>query len=257
MRRPWRLRAAAVIAVATLFTSGCLRADTPDPVSSTDLQNGLAQKLAKAGTPAKWVHCPNPLPSQVGATTTCDVTFRNDDPVTALLTTTQVDGGKADWEITRAQLSKDQVTKRVSMLTGVKNVDCDSGMSGQVGTWVFCRYSRDGVTRNEIVEVGKVNGLEIKLTVTPLLPAAQVQDRVKTELIYVYGREPDLTLCDGDLSGVVGNAIRCVVTYDNVQDSWLVTVTGVTDGVINFTLASAAPGKRPPGRVDSCPGCPG
>lgn len=245
MRRPWRLRAAAVVAVATLFTTGCLRAGAPDPVSSTDLQNGLAQRLAKAGTPAKWVNCPNPLSSQVGATATCEVTFKNNDSVSALLTTTQVEDGNADWEITRAQLSKDQVTKRVAAINGVKNVDCDSGLSGQVGSWVFCRYTRDGVIRNEIVEVEKVNGLDIKLRVTPLMLADQVQDRVKTELASVYGREPDLTVCNGDLSGAVGNAIKCVVTFDNIQDSWMVTVTGVTDGVINFTLTRpVAPGNR-------------
>ncbi len=230
------LRAVSVVAIGALCATGCAREVPPDPVSSVDLQNGLAQQLVRSGTPAKWIKCPNSLSAQVGATTRCDVTFNQNDSVTALLTTIKVDGGKAVWEVTQAQLSKDQVAKRVAGITGAKNVDCESGLSGRVGSWVPCSVSKNGATLNQTVEITEAKGLSLKLAVIGFLPLQQVEDKVAAKLTPLYGRPPDQTKCSGELSLVPGSTIRCVATIDGNADKWAVTVTGVSDGSIDFNV---------------------
>ena len=87
------MRAAAVVAITTLCATGCARSGTPEAVSSTELQNGLAEQVTKTGASAKWIDCPKPLAARVGATARCDVTFSPSDAVTALLTTIEVVDG--------------------------------------------------------------------------------------------------------------------------------------------------------------------
>jgi len=248
-------RAAVLVAIATVLVSGCARKPPPDPVSAADLQNGIATQLDQARTPAKSVKCPEPLASEVGATTRCDVTFSDTDSVTALLTTTKVAAGKTTWEVTQAQLSKDQLVKRVSALNGAKDVDCDSGTSGRVGNWVSCQVTKNGVKLNQTAQITEAKGLLIKVSLTEFLPLPQLVDQVAAKLVPIYGRRPDSTECSGDLPGTPGSTIDCVATIGDNADSWAVTVTGVSDGAIAFDVARPQRGRS--GAIDMCPGCPG
>jgi hypothetical protein len=248
-------RAAVLVAIATVLVSGCARKPPPDPVSAADLQNGIAKQLDQARTPAKSVKCPEPLASEVGATTRCDVTFSDTDSVTALLTTTKVAAGKTTWEVTQARLSKDQLVKRVSALSGAKDVDCDSGTSGRVGNWVSCQVTKNGVKLNQTAQITEAKGLFIKVSLTEFLPLPQLVDQVAARLTPIYGRRPDSTECSGDLPGTPGSTIDCVATIGDNADSWAVTVTGVSDGAIAFDVARPQRGRS--GAIDMCPGCPG
>lgn len=231
---------AAVIAIVSSLTTGCAHSGTADPVSPADLQAGLAARTAQTGTVATWVSCPNSLAAQVGATTRCDVTLKDRNSVTALLTTTQVEDGKAVWEITEAQLSKDQVAKRVSAAMGVKDVKCDSGMTARVGNWVPCHIKKYGTTVQQTAEVTAVKGLAVTLTVVEFMPLQQVEEAVKGRLIPLYGRAPDQIRCKEDLPGIPGRTVGCRTTIDGRVDDWVVTVTGVSQGNIDFDVARSA-----------------
>ncbi len=250
------IRAAAVAAITVLCATGCDRASAPDPVSSIDLQNGLAEKAAESGASVKWIDCPKPLAAHVGATARCSVTFSSSDAVTALLTTTEVIDGKATWEITQVTLTKDQVAKRVAGVSGAKNVECDAGIDGRPGSWVACRSNENNVGLNQSVEVAEVKGLQVKLKVTPFMPEQQVVTKVADKIAALYGRRPDRTKCDGDLPGIPGKTIDCVATIDSNADNWTVTVTGVSGGNIDFDVTPKATGASV-SNLYKCPGCPG
>lgn len=242
--------------MTTLCVTGCSRNVAPDAVSSIDLRNGLADQVAKSGASARSIDCPKPLAARVGATARCDVIFSASDAVTALLTTTEVVDGKANWEITQIKLTKDQVVKRLAAITGAKNIECDSGVDGQPGSWVACRSTDNGASLNESVEVTEVKGLQVKLKATPFMSEDQLLAKVQDKLTALYGSKPDITKCKGDLTGIVGKTVDCVSTVDNTPEKWLVTVTGVSGGSIDIDISSPSRGISV-GGADKCIGCPG
>lgn len=249
-------RATALVAVVLVGVCGCSRgSDSGGAVTAADLQKSLVDQLAAAGTPSTWVSCGKDLPGRVGAMTRCDVSFSPDTTVTAVLTTTQVRGDEITWEITGPELTKDQVTKRVAGLTSAQSATCDSGLEGRPGKWVQCQVTKNGVTLSEAVEVKDVLGLSLDLELTQAIPRQQLEDAVLTRVTPLYGRRPDSAQCAGDLPGVVGSTVACVVTNGDNPDSYVATVTGIPGGFVNFDVTKPSATKRD--GVDRCPGCVG
>jgi hypothetical protein len=246
-------RVAAVGAMAMILCSGCSRDAQPNPMSAVELQSGIAAQLSQAGTPPRWVECPHPLASHIGATTRCEVTFNDTDSVTALITAIKVDAGTTEWEITQAQLTKEQLVKRVAAMTGAKDVDCVSGIVGRVGNWVPCHVTINGVTVNQTAQIVDAKGLSLQVGVTQFMPLPQVEQQVEARLTALYGRRPDRTRCSGDLPGVPGSTIKCAATIGDNVDGWAVTVTGVSQGTIEFDVALPQRGAVgvPPGGAPS------
>lgn len=235
------VRATAFVAVAVLGVSGCSGSDKPQPsVSSAELQKSLVEQLTQAGTPSTWVNCPKDLPGRVGATTRCEVRFSQDNSVTALLTTTEVDGGRIAWEITGPELTKDQVTKRIAAMTSAQSATCDSGLDGRPGDWVVCHVTRNGVALNQVAEIKDVRGLAVDLTVTPAIPQQQLEDLVLGRVAPLYGRRPERAQCEGDLPGTLRATVACTVTVGGKPDKYIATVTGVPGGFVNFDVTRAS-----------------
>lgn len=229
-------RAIVFVAAAVLGVSGCSGSEPQPSVSSAELQKSLVEQLAQAGTPSTWVNCPKDLPGRVGATTRCEVRFNQDNSVTALLTTTEVGGGKIAWEITGPELTKDQVSKRIAAITSAQSATCDSGLDGRPGEWALCHVTRNGVALNQVVEIKDVRGLALDLAVTPAIPQQQLEDLVQARVAPLYGRRPDRAQCEGDLPGTLGATVTCTVTVGDKPDKFIATVTGVPGGFVNFDV---------------------
>ena len=234
--------ATALLAVALVGVAGCSRgSDAHASVSAAELQKAIIAKLAQAGTPSTWVNCPEDLAGEVGATTRCDVMFSSDNSVTALLTTTQVEGDRVDWEITGPELTKDQVTRRVAGLTSAQEASCDSGLAGRPGTWVQCQTTRNGLTIGQTVEVKDAKGLYLDLLLTPMIPKSQVEEMLLARLTVANGVRPTSAECLGNLSGTNGSRVECVVTLPGGnRDTYLLTVNSGSNSSINFEYAPAA-----------------
>lgn len=230
-------RATALAAVGVMCVSGCSQsAQTREPVSRAELQKALVDKLAKDGTPSTWVKCPKDLAGTVGAMTRCDVKFSSDNTVTAVLTTTEVSGDHVTWEITRPELTKDQLAERVAGLTSAQSATCDSGFDGGKGEWVQCRTTSNGVTNVQVVEVKDTRGLMLDLTITTVIPKQEIEDAVAARVTPLYGRTPDSVQCKGGLHRTVGEVSRCVVKSGESRDTYLVTVTGVSPEAVDFDV---------------------
>lgn len=229
-------RAAILAAVALIAAGipGCAGKESAVGLSAADLQRDLSEKLAAEGTPAKSVACAKDLPAAVGRTTRCVVEFSPSDSIDAILTTTGVDGGKVSYEITRPELTREQLAKRVAAMAVAQSATCESGLDGQVGDWALCEVTKSGATVRQAVEVRRVKGLTLDLAVTQVLPKQQLEDELMTRLTTVLGRRPDKAECAGDLSGVIGTSMDCVVTLNDKPQPYVVTVTGLSGGVINF-----------------------
>jgi hypothetical protein len=231
------------MAVGVALLSGCSGGtDSPDSVSSVELQKGLVEKLAQTRIPTTWVNCPKDLPGKVGATTRCDVEFSSDNSVTALLTTTEVSGDTISWEITGPELTKDQVAKRVAGLMSAQVATCDSGLDGRSGDWVQCQVTRYGSTSIHTVEVKDVEGLTLNLGLTAVIPKQQLEESVLARLTPLYGRRPDSAECGGGLLGAVGETVRCTVTVGGNPDKFVARVTGASGGAVDFVV------EKPPAR---------
>ena len=231
-------RATAFAAVGVTLLSGCSgMTGSGAAVSASDLQKSLVERLAQAGTPSTWVSCPKDLPGRVGATTRCDVKFGTGNTVTALLTTTVVTGGKATWEVTGPELSKDQVTERVAGLTSAQSATCDSGLHGHPGDWVQCQVTTSGVTLNQTVEVKDATGLSLDLTLTPAMPKQQTEVLLRNKLAAKYGRPFESATCPGDLAGGRGATMDCVATSAGREETYTLVVADIGRGAMNFEVA--------------------
>ena len=234
-------RPIVLAAAGVLLISSCSGPDAPGAVGVKDLQRGLVDHLATTGTPSTWVTCAKALPGRVGATTRCDVTFSTGNTVTALLTTTEVDGEGVGWEITGPEFTKDQVAQRIAGLTASQSANCDSGLDGRPGDWVQCRTTRNGVTLNQTVEVKETNGLSVNLALTPAIPQKQTEDLLRNKLAEKYGLAFETAMCPGDLVGDEGVAMDCVATSSGRQQTYTLVVTDIGNGALNFEVAEPEP----------------
>ena len=231
-------RTTALVAMGVTLLSGCSGStDSGAAVSASDLQQTLVAKLAQAGTPSTWVSCPKDLPGRVGAMTRCDVKFSTGNTVTALLTTTGVGGGEATWEVTRPELTKDQVTERLAGLTSAQSATCDSGLDGHPGDWVQCQITSNGVTLNQTVEVKDATGLSMDLALTPAIPKEQTEVLLRNRLGAKYGLPFESATCPGDLVGDSGATMDCVATSGGREETYTLVVSDIGKGSMNFEVA--------------------
>jgi hypothetical protein len=235
-----RVRIAAIGAAALLsfWIPGCSSGGEGLALNAAELQNSLQEKLVQAGTPPTAVNCRRALPGVVGQTVRCEVVFADARRVDAVLTTTNVDGDTIDYEITGPELTKDQLDQRVATLAFAQSAACDSGLTGQPGDWAQCEVTAGGRTSNRTVTVRGVQGLMIDLAVTQMLPKPQLEDALLTRLTPTYGRRPDSAACLGDLMGEPGKTTECVVVFDGNPDTYIVTVTEIGGGTVNFKYES-------------------
>lgn len=224
-------------ASGVLLISGCSGlTDAHAAVGVKDLQRGLVDHLAAAGTPSTWINCTKALPGRVGATTRCDVTFSTGNTITALLTTTEVDGDEVAWEVTGPEFTKDQVAQRIAVLTAAQSANCDSGLDGRPGDWVLCQTTRNGVTLNQTVEVKQANGLSVDLALTPAIPQKQTEDLLRSKLAAKHGLPFETATCPGDLVGNKGVTMDCVATSGGTQQTYTLIVTDIANGAMNFEV---------------------
>ncbi len=234
-----RVRMPAIVAaVLCVWIPGCAGGSGAVALNSAELQKSLQEKLAAAGTPPTSVSCKRALPGVVGQTARCEVVFDDIRSVDALLTTTSVDGGTIDYEITGPELTKAQLDRRVAALASAQSAACDSGLAGQAGDWAQCEVIMGGRTSARTVTVRDVQGLAIDLSVTQMLPKQQIEDALLTRLTPIYGRRPDSAACLGDLMGEQGKTTECVVIFDGKPDTYVVTVTETVGGTVNFKYES-------------------
>jgi hypothetical protein len=239
--KPWLLmpgfvpRATALATMALVGVSGCSwGSGSAAPVSASELQQALVAQLAKSGTASTWVNCGKDLPARVGATSRCEVTLNQTDGVTAILTTTQVQGNAVTWEITRPQMTKDQVTRRVASAVRTEAVTCNSGLDGNTGDWVQCEVTRDGMNMTETLEVKAVRGLALDLTPTLSLSKQTAEDMLRSRLTPPGGPPPDSATCPEDLFGGTGTTMDCVVTTGGYPQTYSLSVSDAAAGAVDF-----------------------
>lgn len=255
-----RLTAAYWLALGlVLLGAGCSNqsGEVTTVLSAADLQTDLAARLSDSGEPAKSVMCMKDLRGAIDRTARCEVVFGIADSVTAVVTTTKVEGARIIYEITRPELTKDQLAARVAGVEPGQTATCDTGLAGNVGDWTQCVLDRNGGTRSELVEVKGIDGLKMDLNVIPMLPQEQVEDTLATRLTPSYGARPDTAACPGDLVGTKGNTMECAVTVGENRDRYVLTVIDAGNGRIDFDYQTwaAATGEGPD--IDYCKGCPG
>lgn len=230
-------RAFAVGGVVVALAGCAGRADTAPPIASADLQSDLAGKLAAAGTPPRSVTCTRDLAAAMGSTARCDVSFSDTDGVTVLLTSLGSENGTASYEITRAELTREQLAKRVAAASAAASAACDSGLDGQVGDFAQCDVARAGLTSPVAVEVTSAKGVVIDLAVKQVMAKQQVEDVLAARLTSVLGRRPDSVNCPGELIGDLGAEMECVVNSGGKPKTYVLTVTGVGVGTVEFSYA--------------------
>ncbi len=207
-------------------------------MGSVELAKSLTDRLIQAGTPPSAVTCDKDLPAESGRTVRCAVQFAPGNAVTAVLRTT---GGEAgDYEIAGAELSREQLAARVGSLIPAQAVVCESGIKGDIGSWTRCDLTSNGATSVQIAEVKAISGVTMDLAVTPSLPKEQVQERLLRGLAE-SGLRPTSVECGQDLLGVMGTTLNCVVTIDDQRATYIVTVTGVNGGQVDFDYQRKVP----------------
>jgi hypothetical protein len=92
----------------------------------------------------------------------------------------------------------------------------------------------------QIAEVKAISGLAMDLAVTPSLPKEQVQERLLRGLAE-FGLQPESAECGQDLLGVLGTTLNCVVAVDGKPETYILTVTGVDNGQVDFGYQRKAP----------------
>ncbi len=240
-------RTTALAAVGLLGVSGCSwGSDSHASVSATELQKSLVAKLAQAGTPSTWVNCGKDLPGRVGATTRCDVSFDQANSITAILTTTEVKGDNVTWEITRPEMTKDQVAKRVGGLWQTDAVTCSSGLDGNIGDWAQCEVSKDGMPMTQTLEIKAVQGLSMDITPTLAVQKQQAEDFVRHRLILPDAEPLESVTCPGDLVGTSGTTMDCAVTIAGRQDTYTLSISDAGNGTVDFAVAPPPVPAEPP-----------
>jgi hypothetical protein len=140
-------------------------------VSRQTLQADIADRLAKAGDPARSVACQQDLIGRVGRTTRCDVVVSGANDFELIVTVTRVDGSTVDYGMSPA-LSQRQLEKAVTALMAtnsgnrVDSVACESGLEGTVGATASCDVDAGGRKERRTVRVTEVSGLTMNFDLT-------------------------------------------------------------------------------------------
>lgn len=154
---------ATVMATATACGSHAGVNEAPS-VGRVALQNDIAERLTASGDVPRSVTCQEDLVGEVGRIAHCDVVMSDVDSFQPVVTVTEVDGDRVDYELTPA-LSQAQLERVVSRLVieasgePVQLVACESGLEGTVGAVAHCDVDAGGVQARRAVEVTGVSGL--------------------------------------------------------------------------------------------------
>mgnify|MGYP000867452533 CR=1 FL=1 len=232
-------RATALAAVGLLGVSGC-SSDSHASVGAAELQRALVDKLAQAGTPSTWVNCGKDLPGRVGATTRCDVSFDQANSITAILTTTEVKEDNVTWEVTRPEMTKDQVARRVAGLWQTDTVTCSSGLDGNIGDWAQCEVTKYGTPMTQTLEIKAVQGLSLDITPTLAVQKQQAEDFIRNGLTHPDAQPLESVTCPGDLVGTSGTTMDCAVTIAGRQDTYTLSISDAGNGTVDFAVQSGA-----------------
>jgi hypothetical protein len=119
-------------------------------------------------------------------------------------------------------------------------VVCESGIKGDIGSWTRCDLTANGATSVQIAEVRAISGLTMDVAVTPSLPKEQVQERLLRGLAE-SGLRPESAECGQDLLGVMGTTLNCVVAVGGKPETYILTVTGVDNGQVDFGYQRKVP----------------
>jgi hypothetical protein len=233
------------LATAWALVSGCDAnvgiGGTP-AVGRDALQTDIAARLAKTGKQPQSVTCKENLVGEVGKTTRCEVVMSPTNSFAPVITVTGVDGSAINYEMSPS-VSKEQLEKAVSRLVTnadglpVDSVSCKSGLEGEVGKVTYCDVDAGGVKLRRTVEVNTVEGLMMKFDVVPVLTKAEVETSLLNDLTIQTRRRPDSARCSGNLEGRPGNTVECTVVTGPDTASFVLTVTTVSGGSINYSYA--------------------
>lgn len=230
--------AAAGLSVAGL--SGCtakVETKVTRSVSADDLQKNITDQLTQAGDPPKSVTCNGDLIGEAGKSTTCDVVFSDTNSVQATVTATGVEGSTVSFDLSPS-LTKEQLEKAVSGLTSTPTVTCDSGLDGAVGASATCEVTVDGDVSKRSVVVDGINGLEMDLSVTQILPKQKIEE-VLMQKLNADGTPAETVECVDDVVAKTGTTVECVAVTGNEQQGYQVTVTTVEGDNVSFDYKAA------------------
>jgi hypothetical protein len=222
--------------------SGCsfnASVNSTPTVSKDALQKDISNRLTKAGAAPKSVVCNADLVGEVGKTTTCDVDLGGTNSIEPVVKVTAVNGTTVDYDMTPA-VSQSQLEKSVLGLVGqgalgkVDSVSCESGLAGTTDAVAYCSVTSEGNTVRRLVEVTKIDGLELDYTVAPVLLKAEVESGLLDQLQQQLGQRPDAASCTDNLQGKTGATVDCVVTSGDQTQPFTLTVTAVQGSDINF-----------------------
>ena len=228
------------LACATL--SGCsfnASVNSTPTVSKDALQKDITDKVTKAGATPKSVVCNGDLVGDVGKTTNCDIDLGGTNSIEAVVKVTGINGTTVNYEMTPA-VSQQQLEKSVSALVEqagpgkVDSVSCESGLAGAADAVAYCTVNAGGNSVRRLVEVTKVDGLELDYTVAPILLKAETENALLDQLQQQLGQRPDSASCTDNRQGRTGATVDCVVTSGGQTQPFTLTVNTVQGSDINF-----------------------
>ena len=221
----------AALALLGAGLTGC-SVKVEKSVSVEDLQKQITDQLTEAGNAPKSVTCDGDLVGEVGKSTNCAVVFSDTNSVEAKVTATAVDGSTVSFELSPS-LTKEQLEKAVSGMASTPTVTCDSGLEGAVGATANCEVTVEGAASKRIVTVDGVNGLQMDLSVTQILPRQQIEE-VLMQKLNADGTPAETVECVDDVVAKTGTSVECVAVTGNEQQGYDVTVTTVEGDNVNF-----------------------
>lgn len=223
----------AALAVAGLLgagLTGCstkasMETSTTSAVGAEDLQKKITDQLTEAGNAPKSVTCSDELVAEVGKSTMCDAVFSDVNSVQAKVTVTSVKDSDVSFELSPS-LTKEQLEKAVSAIDDTQTATCESGLDGAVGATAKCEVTVDGMAAKRAVEVEGVDGLQLDLGVTPVVPKEKVQE-VLLQKLNADGTPAETVECVDDAMAKAGTFVECVAVTGDQKKGYEVTVTTI------------------------------
>lgn len=234
---------AAVVAVGLIGAglTGCsakVETKVTKSVSAADLQSKLTEQLTEAGNPPESVSCKDELVGEVGKSTMCDVVFSDTNSVEATVTTTEVDDSGISFDLSPS-LTKEQLEKGVSGLTNATAVSCDSGLEGAIGETTTCEVTIDGVVSKRVAAIDGVNGLQMDLSVVPVVPKEQLQE-ILMQRLNADGTPAETVECASDATDKPGTSVECVAVTGDEKRGYDVSVTTIEGDNVGIDYSDSA-----------------
>ena len=206
-------------------------------VSAEDLQKKVTDQLTEAGNAPKSVTCDGELVAEVGKSTMCDAVFSDVNSVQAKVTVTSVKDSDVSFELSPS-LTKEQLEKAVSAIDDTQTASCESGLDGAVGATANCEVTVDGVAAKRAVAVEGVDGLQLDLGVTPVVPKEKVQE-VLLQKLNADGTPAETVECVDDVMAKAGTFVECVAVTGDQKKGYEVTVTTIEGDNVDVAYKDA------------------